>query len=142
LSEESKRIRVLPGARTFGETVQPHGGRSQSRSYWLRVRSEERLEALIVKGDEADRLANRMPPIGWRDRRTLAEHAAFSRLPDWRRLLVMRRKRIRLAGELEALSGSPPAKRMLLAPVIERQIAELDDDIMYLAAEVGEVPAP
>lgn len=136
--EIKKEVRVLPGSDTFGEMIRVHGGSRQPRAYWLKVRAEERLAALIMDGERADRLAAPMPPVGWRDMRLLADMAKFSRLSAKKRLMSMRCRRLGLAKELAALSNGPPAKQKLLRPVIEKQLSELDNDILYLAEEIGE----
>lgn len=143
MADDKREAREVPGSHTFGdETARAHGGKRQARAYWLKDRAEDRLLILLVRGQEGDTLARPFPAIGRRDRRLLADQAAFARLPARTRLLVLRGKREDLEGELSELRASgTPVKQRNVAPTILRQIQELDEDIGYLADEVGE-PVP
>jgi len=140
--ETTREACVVPGGQTFGEeTVRARGGKCAARAYWLKVQAEERLAVLMVEGEQGDRLARSFPPLGldWKPLRQVAE---FARLPARTKLLILRGKRGDLELELADLIGAgAPAKRLMLEPVIRKQIVELDDDIGYLVAEAGE-PAP
>jgi len=143
MPDETKReARAVPGGQTFGEeTVRARGGKRAARAYWLKVQAEERLAVLMVEGERGDRLARPFPPLG-RDRKPLRQMAEFARLPARTKLLILRGKRGDLERELaDLVESGTPAKRLLVEPVIRKQIGELDDDIGYLAGEAGE-PAP
>lgn len=139
MADETRReARVVPGGQTFGEeTVRARGGKRAARAYWLKVQAEERLAVLMVEGEMGDRLARPFPPLG-RDRKPLGIMAGFARLPARTKLLVLRGRREDLERELADLAGcGTPAKRLMLEPVIRKQIRDLDDDISYLAEELG-----
>jgi hypothetical protein len=140
MADEKRETRVVPGGQTFGdETARARGGKRAARAYWLKDQAEDRLALLMVEGARGDRLARPFPSLGC-DRKILRSMAGFARLPDRTKLLILRGKRGDLERELTDLIGSgAPAKRLLLEPVIRRQISELDDDIGYLAVETGEL---
>jgi len=141
MADEPKReAHMVPGGQTFGdETARVRGGKRQARAYWLKDRAENRLLVLLVRGEEGDRLARPFPYIGWRDRRSLAEQEQFARLPSRTKLIILRGRREDLERELaELMASGTPVKQRGLAPTIIRQIEELDEDIGYLAEEVGE----
>jgi hypothetical protein len=131
--------RMVPGGQTFGgEIIKVHSGKRQARAYWLKDRAENRLLVLLVKGEEGDRLTRSFPHIGWRDRRSLADQEQFARLPSRVKLIILRGRREDLEKELiELMKSGTPVKQRKFVPTIIQQIKELDEDMGYLADEVG-----
>lgn len=135
MTDETREVRMMSGSHTFGdETVRVRGGKRQARAYWLKRRGEERL-AILLRGHRLSRL---FPTVARSDRRSFVDMVRCARLPPSKKLIVLLGKRKNLANELEALMKfGTTAKQRMLAPVIERQLLELDDYIQFLTEEVG-----
>jgi len=138
IKRDEKGNPILPGAKTFGSTTRPIGGRRASRATDLKNAAADRIINLLTYGASTDRLARDPGPIrDKKHKKYVDEHNRIAAAPSLVRLAFYYQQLKDYEKELKELEDSGNQRKIdLCSPIIKKQVEETRELVIEIYHEV------